>query len=537
MKHFFKTLLLLAVLMTGCDQLDPSADNYKPKQPEGFSRFQTAYAAGYGYSELSVSSDSIRVAFDGGPNQPFTAAMSLENIFIEDVSGASPKVTAVDSQGRWMVGGVSTKIPKDDKLLDSQAIPFYITYAEGGDLRVYVSNGNVFVYKFYDNRFEGEIPKVYLTTDDRQDIYSKEEYKTGKIVIKDPDHKFWKTEEFSATMRIRGRGNSTWGMPKKPYKIKLDEKARLFDMSSDKEWCLLANYCDKSLVRNLTAMEISRRLGFSWTPKMVPVEVYLNGRYDGVYNFCEHKKVSSERVNIDVDAGDILFEIEQQQDEIVCWWTDHGCPMMFSDPDEPTQEQIDFAKQFFRDFETALWNKEFTKVYSQYIDKASFIDYFIIQELTKNVDGNLRKSSYLTLPKDGKLEMYFVWDFDISMGNCDYYGDGLKPWEGWWIKDQGCNGRYHGWYYRLFMDPNFVSEVKARWKEVYPQLQTIPQWIEDEVKIMGAAPERNFERWNILGTYVWPNYKVTGSYKAEVDWLLENYTKRLAWMNTQVLAL
>ena len=97
MKQFFKTLLLLAVLMTGCDQLDPSADNYKPKQPEGFSRFQTAYAAGYGYSELSVSTDSIRVTFDGGPNQPFTAAMSLENIFIEDVSGASPKVTAVDS--------------------------------------------------------------------------------------------------------------------------------------------------------------------------------------------------------------------------------------------------------------------------------------------------------------------------------------------------------------------------------------------------------------------------------------------------------
>ena len=130
MKQFFKTLLLLAVLMTGCDQIGPSADNYKPKQPEGFSRFQTAYAAGYGYSELSVSTDSIRVTFAGGPNQPITAAMRLEHIFIEDVSGSSPKICAVNSEGFWLVGGIPTKMPKDEKLLDSQAIPFYITYAE-----------------------------------------------------------------------------------------------------------------------------------------------------------------------------------------------------------------------------------------------------------------------------------------------------------------------------------------------------------------------------------------------------------------------
>ncbi|MGM9790904.1 MAG: CotH kinase family protein [Candidatus Cryptobacteroides sp.] len=536
MKHFYKTLLLLAVLLAGCNRLDPSDDNNQPAQPEGYAFFQTAYAAGYKYSELNRTSDSITVTFVGDNIKPYEVVMSLENVVIDDCTVSEPRICAVDSKGYWMIGGVPTKIRKVSSL-DYQAIPFYLTYADQGQMRLYVSNGNVFVYEYYENRFGGDIPKIYLTTDDRQDVYSKEEYQTGKIEIKNPDRKFWKTEEFSATMRIRGRGNSTWGMPKKPYKIKLDSKACLFDMSTDKEWCLLANYCDKSLVRNLTAMEISRRLGFSWTPKMVPVEVYLNGRYDGVYNFCEHKKVSSERVDINVDAGDILFEIEQQQDEIVCWWTDHGCPMMFSDPEEPSQEQIDFAKQFFRDFETALWNKEFEKVYSQYIDKDSFIDYFIIQELTKNVDGNLRKSSYLTLPKDGKLEMYFVWDFDISMGNCDYYYDGLQPWEGWWIKDQGCSGRYHGWYYRLFMDPNFVSDVKARWKEVYPQLQTIPEWIQDEVKIMGDAPARNFKRWDILNTYVWPNYKVTGSYKGEVDWLLENYTRRLAWMNNHILAL
>lgn len=381
---------------------------------------------------------------------------------------------------------------------------------------------------------EGRIPVIKVFTTDGQSVVSKEDYKTGTIAISDPDHLCWDITEFKANCRIRGRGNSTWGMPKKPYKIKLDEKARIFNMSNDKEWCVLANYCDKSLLRNITAMEISRRLGFSWTPKMTSVEFYLNGRYEGVYTFCEHKKVSKERVNINVDAGDILFEIEQSLDEPVCWTTQHGAPMMFTDPKNPTAEQTAYAKSFFKGFEDALWAKQFSTVYSQYIDKDSFIDNFIIQELTKNVDGNLRKSTFLTLPKNGKLEMYYVWDFDITLGNCDYYNDGLPTWKGWWIKDQGAIGRNHGWYYRLFMDPDFTAQVKARWIEVYPQLETIPDFIDKQVKILGDAPDRNFKRWNILNTYVWPNAKVTGSYVGEVDWLKENYKNRLEWLDSQI---
>ena len=220
----------------------------------------------------------------------------------------------------------------------------------------------------------------------------------------------------------------------------------------------------------------------------------------------------------------------------VSWTTDHGAPVMFSEPSEPTAEQITYAKKYFKDFETALWNKDFKTVYEM-IDKESFVNNFIIQELTKNVDGNLRKSTFITLEKGGKLEMYHVWDFDITMGNCDYYGDGKQPWEGWWIKDNGALGRNHGWYYRLFMDPEFVKAVKLRWNEVYPQLETIPDYIKVQKAVLKDAPARNFNKWKILNSYVWPNYKVTGSYDAEVEWLLECYTKRLKWLNTQINAL
>lgn len=518
-------LLLAGVLpMFSCQRDEPSEQSVT--QPEGYAQLLRIYKFSQRYSDVLMEDSSLVLVSSEGE----TVVMSLADMVVELEPVSSAQVVAVGSDGRWMVGGVSTRVYRNEALSDQDAIPFYLYFSTDKSLHLRISNGNHLVIK----KESIQIPTVYLTTTDRSGITSKEEYKTGTITIKDPSHLYWDKSEFEAPMRIRGRGNSTWGMPKKSYKIKLDEKACIFDMSTDKEWCLLANYCDKSLLRNITAMEISRRLGFSWTPKMYSVEVYLNGRYDGVYCFSEHKKVSKERVNIDVDAGDMFFEIDQSQDEPVCWTTAHGAPMMFSDPSNPTEEQIAYAKAFFKGFEDALWNKEFSTVYDTYIDKRSFINNFIIQELTKNVDGNLRKSSFITLPVNGKLEMYHVWDFDITLGNCDYYGDGLPTWQGWWVKDQGAIGRYHGWYYRLFMDADFTAEVKARWEEIYPQLQTIPDYIQEQVTLLGEAPERNFQRWKILSTYVWPNAKITGSYEGEVNWLLENYNKRLAWINSQI---
>ena len=385
---------------------------------------------------------------------------------------------------------------------------------------------------------EGRIPVIKFFTTDGQSIVSTEEYKTGTIAISDPDHMCWDITEFKANCSIRGRGNSTWGMPKKPYKIKLDEKARIFNMSNDKEWCLLANYCDKSLLRNITAMEISRRLGFSWTPKMTSVEFYLNGRYEGVYTFCEHKKVSKERVNINVDAGDILFEIEQSLDEPVCWTTQHGAPMMFTDPKNPTAEQTAYAKSFFKGFEDALWAKRFSTVYSQYIDKDSFIDNFIIQELAKNVDGNVRKSSFLVLREGGKLEFYHQWDFDLAFGNANYFSDGNNGPTGWYVKDYDSNNnKGKGWYSRLFEDRAFVERVQARWDELYPELLKLDEFIDKAAEELGEGPGRNFKKWDILGTYVWPNVKVTGSYEEEVKYLKSFYLQRLEWMNRELAKL
>lgn len=520
-------LLLLIPLMVACELAEP----VRKPQPAGIKEMVEILSTTNMYTNIDQTSMRTVITFDNG--QSVTLYASEVEVF--DCRETMPKVVAWNSHDEWIVGGEETGIYKEREVDDIDALPVYIYY-DWKQLHLYLSNETHLRYNWTDPDTRGEIPKVYLTTKNNAAIKSKENYVEGTIKILNPDRKYWDETSFEAPMKIRGRGNSTWDMPKKPWKIKLEEKARLFDFSNDKEWCLLANYCDKSLLRNIVAMELSRRIGFKWTPRMVPVEVYLNGSYQGVYCFCEHKKVSKERVNIDVDGGDILFELEENQDETVCWWTEHGAPVMFSDPDEPDEETVAFAKQFFYEFETALWAKDFAKAY-EYIDVDSFVDNYIIQELTKNVDGNLRKSTFLTLEKGGKLEMYHVWDFDISMGNCDYYGDGKNVWEGWWIKDRGATGLYHGWYYRLFMDPDFVARVKSRWNQLYPEFVTIPDYIDKQKESMHDAPERNFKKWNILKQYVWPNAKVTGSYDGEVQWLKDCYSKRLDWLNKQINAL
>ena len=188
--------------------------------------------------------------------------------------------------------------------------------------------------------------------------------------------------------------------------------------------------------------------------------------------------------------------VKEQMDEPVCWWTELDVPMMFSDPSEPSQEQISQSKKFVKDFETALKAEDYGAL-EKYADLESFANNFIIQELTKNIDGNLRKSSFITLEKGGRMEMYHVWDFDLSQGNADYYGNppGKGP-QGWWVKDFGARGKNTGWYWRLFKLEEFRKLVKERWNKLYPEFQKIPDYIDRQSRIIGEeAIARDEKAW------------------------------------------
>ena len=151
-----------------------------------------------------------------------------------------------------------------------------------------------------------------------------------------------------------------------------------------------------------------------------------------------------------------------------------------------------------------------------------------MQELTKNVDGNLRKSTFLTKERGKKLEMYHLWDFDITLGNCGYfwYGVGNGP-ENFWIK-------LDRWYPHLFKDPAFVSKVKARWNELEPQFRQVPAFIDEQVLSLEKAQERNFEKWNINEHIDWIGFPSLGSYEKEVSYMKNFYMQRLEWLSTEI---
>ena len=555
-RPFLYILIISAIsFLLGCEEA-PSVQ--KMEQPAGFVELVKAYEDGRVFSSATHKGGACVLDFEDG------YSLSISEFSIYDCRNYEPKTVTRNGEW-WSVGGVTLGIKVDSSLPSDEAFPVYV-YFDSMTLYVHVSNGKFLEFwsvaleeqkqkeeeekkEQEENAKKQNIPVVRITTKNGAGIYDKKNYVDGTITITDPEKMYSDVTEFSADMGIRGRGNSTWGFPKKPWKVKLDEKASLLGMPADKEWALLANYADRTLLRNIVAMKLSEICGFSWTPRMRSVEVYLNDKYQGVYTLCEHKKVSKDRVNIEVvgegdNSGDAVtggyyLEIEEQQDETTCWWTGMNVPMMFSDPEEPTDEQYEYVTSLFAEFEEALQSDNFADPaigYAAYIDVDSFINYFIVQELTKNPDGNLRKSSFITKERGKKMEMYHVWDFDLTLGNCGYFPGavGNGP-DGFWVKDYGQGDRYKGgWFYRLFQDPVFVETVQARWNELLPELEKIPEFIDEQAFIIEPARERNFEVWDINESVFWVYFPSLGSYEAELDYLKEFYTDRLQWLTTEL---
>ena len=547
---FLAILMSVATIMTGCEK---EIATPQKKQPASFLNLIQAYEDGRIFSSAELTATSCIITFQDG----FDIKIPKSEMEIYDHRNSQPPVIKTNG-GWWSVGTKVLAVKVDTSSPDRECLPVYV-YFDKFTLYMHLSNGRKLKFPsallLEQEKLEEEIrkkqniPVVRIKTDGGAGIYDKKNYVKGSISISDPENMYSDMTTFTGRMGIRGRGNSTWSFPKKPWKVKLDEKASLLGMPADKEWALLANYADRTLVRNIVAMKLSEICGFSWTPRMRSVEVYLNDEYQGVYTLCEHKKVSSDRVDIDLVGesdndgeavtGGYYFEIEQQQDETTVWMTGMGVPMMFSDPEVPTDAQLSYAKKYFEDFEASLHSKDLAdpaKGYAAYIDVPSFIDYYIVQELTKNIDGNLRKSSFITKERGRKLEMYHLWDFDLTLGNCGYFdwSVGNGP-ENFWIKDF-TPGSWKGenWFNLMMEDPAFVDQLQKRWNQLKPEFDKIPEFIDEQVFSLAKAQERNFQKWSILESVDWVYFPSLGSYEKEVAYLKEFYTDRLAWLDREL---
>jgi len=543
--------LLLALLIVSCqDSVVPETALVPPSSYLQLVEMFNKDAEMTGVKQLSNKT----VVFFLGKN---SLAIPTSDFYIFDCAGggtpASVKYDAED--GHWCVDGKLTNIPLSTGSLSS-SYPVY-AYYDDTELKVFASNADAFSFEFYgkdDSQPDPEpepepepeqpkaysIPRIDIITDGGARIENKTDYVPGTIKVTDPCKYYSDEEVFEARMKIRGRGNTTWHQPKHPYKIKLDEKAKILGLHKDKEWVLLANHFDKTLLRNIVAMEISRRLGFSWTPTMISCEVYLNDQYVGLYSFTEHKKVSKHRVNIEVATpenntgegltGGFYLELENESMNEPHYFKTarYGVTFMFHEPEEPTAEQQEYFENYVAAFEDCLYalghDDRGPKNYYDYIDVDSFVRYYIIEELTQNGDGNFRKSTFLTKERGKKLELYHVWDFDLTLGNSEQY----RPYD--YIM------RYCVWNNRLFgkNDELWIKSVKQKWDEVYDDLASIPDYIDEQIDLLDGGQYRNFEKWPILDVQCGPNPETYGSYEGEVEHLKMFYRDRLEWMDNEI---
>jgi len=537
--------LILLITFTACQEKEPQV----VPQPDGYLKLLEKYENGEAFKSATFEPMYTRLTFESSGIELMKAVIPVVNC----TDGRVPTMTPSSSTHTWLVDGVDTGYPNTEGKSLEESYPVRV-YILDGTLFMKVSNGQLLEYPTAGagpgpgkpEKFN--MPRVFITHS--SDRIHKSYYIDATIKIVDTDGHYSDVKTYTGKTQVKGHGNSTWDYPKKPMRLKLSEEQRVLGMPKNRDWVLLANYFDKSLLRNATAMKMSEMAEMDWTPRYRIVEVYLNNQYQGVYTLFEAKEVTKNKVNIDLDAGDFYLEIEQNCDEPRYFWTSRcSVPIQFKEPEQPSDDDFNYIQQFMNDFESALYSSSFKDKnvgYAKYIDVDSFINNYIIEELAKDIDGNVRKSSFMVYEAaTKKVKFYHEWDFDLCFGNADYFPDGLTgangdnngP-KGWWIKDYNtASWRGDSWYNRLFKDPAFVSAVKARWTELYPALETIPDYIDVWVEEMGDAPTRNFKQWDILGTYVWPNVKVTGSYKGEVAWLKEFYTERLHWINDNLPSL
>ncbi|MFK8045962.1 MAG: CotH kinase family protein [Crocinitomicaceae bacterium] len=356
----------------------------------------------------------------------------------------------------------------------------------------------------------GVFPQINIVIEDS--TITKSKYSIGSLTSIN-------TAECSTTeleINIKGRGNTSWSFPKQSYQIKLSRPSPLLNLPASKKFILIANYSDKSMLRNELAFSLSRMSKLDWTPTSQFFELTINQQYLGVYQLVQKIEISDNSLNTDV-----LVEIDHKErlhnDDVFFETKNHL--YCFKDFANDSNHHSFGAKNYITKAETSILTGE---NYKQYYDATALADWYIINEIAKNNDALFNSSVYFHFKYEQQIQMGPVWDYDISFGNINYNGNDST--DGFFIKNAT-------FFKQLFKNDNFIVLVKKRFQYFYSQKKSILQEIDNNAKMIKDAAKRNFAKWPILGKYVWPNNYVGNSYQEEVDYLKFWLNARMDWLN------
>lgn len=375
---------------------------------------------------------------------------------------------------------------------------------------------------------------------------------------------------YSGFAGIELRGSSSQTFPKKSYGFETwdstgnEMDTPLLGMPSESDWILNANYADKTLCRNALAYQAWRDMGH-YATRYHFCELIINNEYQGIYILSEKIKRDPNRVDIaklksDQNSGDQLtggyiIKIDKITGSGGDGWTSNFLPPNHSygqtifyqyeypKSDDVTEPQKRYIQAYVDTFETVLASPSFADTavgFRKYAVEETFIDYFIVNEISKNVDG-YRLSTFLHKERDshgGKLRMGPVWDYDIAWHNANYC-DG-DTYAGWAYQFPCTDDLWQMpfWWNRLLEDTLFVNNLKCRWEYLRGtnlSNNSIYLYIDSIANLLNESQQRNFEVWPILGVYVWPNPEpVPQTYTEEIQSLKDWIDQRLNWLDNEM---
>lgn len=353
-------------------------------------------------------------------------------------------------------------------------------------------NGETFQYTVKAEFLLSAIPELTITTTDPSiaEIPSKDYYLEGTLAVNGRGG----YEDYTGKTEVKGRGNSTWGYPKKPYRLKLNKKAEICGLGKAKNYVLLANHLDPTLMLNSVAFKIGRLLELPFTNHAIPVDVVLNGIYKGSYLLTEQIEVKENRVDLD-ENNSVMWELDSYwDDEPKFKSTAFNLPVMVKDPDLTT-EQFEYWKKDFNAFTTQFAKEPLEgNSYVDMIDIESVAKFLITFNLVHNMEINHPKSVFLHKEKNGKYVMGPIWDFDWAYdyeGTSNHFGRYNTP-----LFSSSMNGVGTAFFQRFLQDSRVKTIYKRTWQDFKNnKLDALLQYVDDYAVMLKPSVERNSELW------------------------------------------
>jgi hypothetical protein len=383
-------------------------------------------------------------------------------------------------------------------------------------------NGEEKDYMVIVKTIDTGLPTLMIETDDNNPSLSKSNFSKGTVTLYDSSKN--SSIIINNTINIKVRGNSIAGMPKKGYNIVFNKEVEILGLKRSKEYALIANHADKTMLRNDLGYRLSHILYNKtvFNPNGTYVDVFLNNSYLGCYFLSETIEVSESKLKVYSQPGSIGFLIEAdfRDKSKKAFKTKRGISFGIKYPENVFYNND--IRQYIQDIKDEIYQGKSLEDIN--IDFDSLIDWYLANEILKNLDARYMLSVFMYTGIDGRLAFGPVWDFDLSSGNVN---DDKEPGpEGFWVRE-------NPWISELFKNKDFQDMIIARWREIRPKLGELFTYVDTRKKEISKSAQFNYEYWDIFRVSEMATSKKYSNHEEAVEDLIKWMRLRIDWLDSQ----